>query len=84
MSEKTVAKLPEEPHIPLQTEFPVGTSFVVKEGDVPLAFIPTIGWVNWFGGIPRPYDPHNLKVDNNCPAESFEAWIALVVDSIKQ
>ncbi len=70
--------------IPDETDFPPGTEFVIKEFDVPLACIPQDGravWVNWFGGIPRPYDVKALKVDNNWPAESFEEWVALVAQS---
>lgn len=78
MAEET----PQAGRIPQQSEFPAGTEFVIKEWAVPLAHIPGLGWVNWFGGKPRPYDPQWLKVDNNWPAESFAEWVALIADSI--
>ena len=87
MTEQAVTKSPEVPRIPQQSEFPPGTEFVVKEFDVPLAHLPYYGesaWVNWYGGTPKPYDPQWLTVSNNWPAESFEAWVALIADSIHQ
>jgi len=85
MTEQTGAKSPEAPRIPQQSEFPPGTEFVVKGFDVPLAHLPNYGqfsWINWYGGTPKQYDPKWLTVDNNWPAESFEAWVALIADSI--
>jgi len=76
-----------EPRIPQLSEFSPGTEFMVKEFDVPLARIPKDGrsiWVNWYGGKPHPYDVRMLKGDNNWPAESFEAWVALIEASISQ
>jgi hypothetical protein len=76
----------DHPRVPKLSDFPPGTRFVIKEFDVPLASIPAgdqCKWVNWYGGIPRPYDAIWLKVDNNWPAESFEEWIALISASIK-
>jgi hypothetical protein len=70
--------------LPTISDFPPGTSFVIKEFDVPLAYVPGKGWVNWYGGLPTPYDVRALKVDNNWPADSFEQWVAIVKDSIKQ
>ncbi len=64
-------------------DFPPGTTFVIKELDVPLAHIPGQGWFNWYGGSPRPYDAQGLKVDNNRAADSFEEWVAIVEDSRK-
>lgn len=64
------------------SDFPKGTEFVVKEFDVPLAWVPGKGWFNWFGGTPRPYDESALRVDNNWPAESFEEWLEIVAASI--
>jgi len=69
--------------LPKASDFPAGTRFVIKEFDVPLTWIPDCGWVNWFGGAPRPYDPEALKVDNNWPADSFEEWIKIVEASLK-
>jgi len=76
----------DNPHVPRPSDFPPGTSFVIKEFDVPLACIPSgdqCRWVNWYGGQPRPYDVQCLKVDNNWPAESFEEWALLIAASIK-
>lgn len=73
------------PRVPLKSDFPVGTIFLIKEFDVPLAKIPSekySSYVNWYGGIPRSYDAGGLKIDNNWPAESFEAWCNLVEISI--
>lgn len=70
--------------LPKASDFPPGTSFVIKEFDVPLAFVPGIGWFNWFGGVPKPYDVRALKVDNNWPADSFEQWVAIIEASIKR
>ena len=69
--------------LPEASDFPAGTTFVIKEFDVPLAWVPGQGWVNWFGGVPRPYDPKFLKVDNNWPADSFEEWARIVEASLK-
>jgi hypothetical protein len=74
----------DKPAIPRASDFPEGTTFIIKEFDVPLAYIPGRGWVNWFGGVPSPYDPRFLKVDNNRPAESFEEWILVVEESLKK
>ncbi len=63
--------------LPQYSDFPPGTEFVIKEFDVPLARVPGQGWLNWFGGAPRPYDESALRVDNNWPA-SFEEWIEIV------
>jgi hypothetical protein len=70
-----------DPALPKQTDFPPGTEFVIKEFDVPLVRSPDGHWANWYGGSPRPYSVKNLKVDNNWPAESFGAWLAIVNDS---
>jgi hypothetical protein len=70
-----------KPALPTQSDFPSGTLFMIKEFDVPLANVPGSGWFNWYGGVPRSYDPSWLKVDNNWPAESFEAWLAIVARS---
>ena len=73
----------DKPKLPEASDFPAGTSFVIKEWDVPLAWIPGQGWVNWFGGAPRPYDPTLLKVDNNRPAGSFDEWLLILAASLK-
>ncbi len=69
--------------LPTAADFPPDSEFVIKESDVPLVSIPGKGWFNWFGGSPRPYDVHFLKVDNNRNADSFEEWVAIVKDSLK-
>lgn len=69
--------------LPTAADFPLGTEFVIKEFDVPLVCIPGKGCFNWFGGSPRPYDVYFLKVDNNRNADSFEEWVAIVKDSLK-
>jgi hypothetical protein len=69
--------------LPKAADFPTGTTFVIKELDVPLAWIPGQGLVNWFGGTPRPYDPSFLQVNNNRRAESFEEWVAIVAASLQ-
>jgi hypothetical protein len=71
------------PWLPLRTDLPPGTEFVIKEFDVPLAWVPGRGWFNWFGGTPRPYDAGYLRVDNNWPAESFEEWVGVVEASMQ-
>jgi len=70
--------------LPEISDFPEDTVFVIKEFDVPLAWIPGQGWVNWFGGTPRPYDASFLRVDNNWPAGSFEEWVQVVAESLKK
>ena len=69
--------------LPKVSDFPAGTTFVIKEFDVPLAYVPGQGWVNGFGGAPRPYDPSSLKVDNNWLADSFEEWVGIIEASLK-
>jgi hypothetical protein len=74
------------PRIPLKSELPAGTDFLVKEFDVPIARIPgtsNSSYVNWYGGLPRPFDQRWLTVDNNWPSESFEEWCTLIQASIK-
>ncbi|TCV96390.1 hypothetical protein EC912_102741 [Luteibacter rhizovicinus] len=71
-----------KPTLPVQNDFPPGSSFAIKEFDVPLVHIPGKGWFNWFGGTPRPYDATWLKVDNHWAADSFEAWVAIIADSL--
>ena len=67
---------------PRASDFPPGTRFVIREFDVPLAYVPGEGWFNWFGGSPKPYDDTRLRVDNNWPAESFEEWVAVIRDTL--
>ena len=69
--------------LPKASDFPAGTTFGIKEFDVPLAYVPGQGWVNWFGAAPRPYDPNSLKVDNNWLADSFEEWVGIIEASLK-
>jgi hypothetical protein len=76
-----------KPRVPSPDEFPAGTRFVVYEFDLPLACIPENGlakWISWLSGLPRPFDPSSLKVDNNWPADSYEAWAALIDASIQR
>ena len=73
----------DNPRLPKVSEFPSGTTFVIKELDVPLVFVPGKGWFNWFGGVPRAYDPSSLKPDNNRDADSFEEWVGIVQASLK-
>ncbi len=69
--------------LPRLSDFPEGTLFVIKELDVPLVHVRGKGWFNWFGGIPRPYDPKALTVDNNRDADSFEEWVRIVEESLQ-
>ncbi len=71
-----------KPRLPISSDFPAGTHFVIKEFDVPLAYVPGQGWFNWYGGSPRPYESSRLNVGNNWPATSFEEWLALVARSL--
>lgn len=73
--------MPKRP-LPAATDFPPSTRFVIKEFDVPLAHVPGEGWVNWFGGKPRPYEANRLRVGNHWSADSFEHWLAVVADSL--
>lgn len=70
-----------KPSLPVQSDFPPDSLFMIKEFDVPLVHIPRQGWFNWYGGIARPYDPSGLKIDNNWPAASFDEWVALIANS---
>ena len=70
--------------LPKASDFPAGTTFVIKEFDVPLTWIPARGWLNWYGGAPRQYDPQFLTVANNWPADSFEEWVRIVESSLPQ
>ena len=65
----------------MQSDFPPGTLFMIKEFDVPLVNVPGKGWFNWYGGSPQPYDSSRLKVDNNWQAESFDEWVAIAAKS---
>ncbi len=69
------------PPLPVPSDFPPGTTFVIHEFDVPLASVPGHGWFNWFGGAPRPYDPAFLRPGHTWDAASFEEWVALVAAS---
>lgn len=50
---------------------------MVKELDIPLAYIPKEGWFNWFGGAARRYDPSRLNAQNH-DTISFDQWLKLV------
>jgi hypothetical protein len=70
--------------LPVESDFPPGTEFVIKEFDVPLACVPGKGWFNWFGGVPRTYGAvDSLRGDNNWRADSFEEWVGIVEASLK-
>jgi hypothetical protein len=69
------------PRLPQASDFAPGTQFVIKEFDVPLAWVPGQGWFNWFGGQPRPYEG-TLRIDNNWPAGSVEEWLGVVEASL--
>jgi hypothetical protein len=69
--------------LPKRTDFPPGTKFIIKEFNLPLVWIPKQGWFSWFGGSQRLYDTRFLRVDNNWLAESFEEWLEVVEDSLK-
>ena len=64
-------------------DFPPGTVFYIKEFDVPLAHVPEKGWVNYFGGDPRPYHVSGLKQGNSWPADNFKQWLGVVERSKK-
>ena len=74
----------DEPHLPKFTDFAPGTEFVIKEFDVPLVRTPEGRWWNWFSGSPSSYSSKSLRVDNNWPAESFEAWLDVVRASARK
>ena len=68
--------------LPSRDAFPEGTRFVIKEFDVPLAQVPGQGWINWYGGHPRPYDVTSLVPGNHWDAGSFDEWLALIRGSL--
>ncbi len=72
-----------DPRLPQAADFSPGTTFVIKEFDVPLVHVPGRGWFNWFGGTPRPYDAKFLQVGNNWPAGSFEEWLDILAASLE-
>ena len=74
----------DNPRLPKASDFPRGTEFVINEFHVPLASVPGKGWFNWFGGVPRAYDPSFLKQGNNWDADSFEEWVGIVEASLKR
>jgi len=69
--------------LPKESNFPKGTTFIIKEWDVPLIYIPQQGYFNWYGGKATPYDDKWLKIDNNVNADSFEEWLNVLKNSIK-
>ena len=74
----------DSPRLPTLADFPLGTEFVVYEFDTPLAQVPGLGWVCWWGGVQRKFDPRGrLKPDNNWTADSFEQWVGLISDTLK-
>lgn len=73
----------DNPRLPKASDFPPGTAFVINEFDVPLASVPGKGWFNWYGGVPRAYDPSSLKQGNSWDADSFEEWVGIVEASLK-
>ncbi len=83
-AEREKRPMSDDPRLPKASDFPTGTAFVIKEFDVPLAFVPGKGWFNWYGGVPRPYDPTFLKQGNNWDAGSFEEWVQIIEASLKR
>ncbi len=71
-----------KPALPTLADFAPGAEFVINEFDVPLVCLPDGRWFNWFGGSPRSYSATSLKVDNNWPAGSFDAWLRVVAASL--
>ena len=74
-----------KPCVPTKSDFPPGAEFLVFEFRCPLAKSPSgdgLVYVAWYGGVPNRLDPKWLKIDNNWPADSFEAWAELVKRSI--
>ena len=79
----------DNPRLPKASDFPPGTAFVINEFDVPLVSVPnmdnkTVSWFNWYGGVPRAYDPSSLKQGNSWDADSFEEWVGIVEASLKR
>jgi hypothetical protein len=83
-AEREKKPMRDDPRLPKASDFPTGTTFVIKEFDVPLAYVPSKGWFNWYGGSPRPYDVTGLKPGNNWAADSFEQWLGIVEASLKE
>jgi len=74
-----------KPRVPTRSEFAPGTEFLVFEFRCPVAKSPSgdgVACVAWFGGVPHALDPAWLTLDNNWPADSFEAWATLVERSM--
>jgi hypothetical protein len=72
------------PRLPVATDFPPGTEFVIYEFDRPLANVPGKGWFTWWGGVARPFNPvGRLKPDNNWNAGTFEEWISVIAATMK-
>lgn len=67
--------------IPVESDFPEGTEFIVREFDVPITYYPPQGWHNWFGGTPSEYDATRLTVTNHDKV-LFDEWIKVVEESI--
>jgi len=87
MASSTRLPLSADPRLPTASDFPPGTAFVINEFDVPLVSIPdsgnkTVTWFNWYGGVPRVYDPSYLKQGNSWDAKSFEEWVGIVKESL--
>jgi len=83
----TLTLLSADPRLPKASDFPPGTAFVINEFDVPLVSIPdsdnkTVTWFNWYGGVPRVYDPSYLQQGNSWDADSFEEWVGIVKESL--
>ena len=72
------------PRLPVASDFPPGTEFVIYEFDSPLVNVPGQGWFSWWGGVPRPYNPvGRLKPDNNWNADSFEEWLGVIAATME-
>jgi hypothetical protein len=68
--------------LPPFSDLPQDAHLYIKEFDVPLAQISGLGWVNYFGGRPRTFDPIWLKPGNHWAVESREEWMAVVRNSM--
>jgi hypothetical protein len=74
----------DDPRLPKASDFPPGTTFVIREFDVPLAWVPHQGWFNWYGGVPCRYDRVPGYGLTEWPAESFEEWVGIIEASLKK
>lgn len=72
-------------NLPSEIDFPAGSTFYIKEFDVPLVRVPNgthCKWYNWFGAKPKEYSPEGLKPGNNWEAKSYEEWLHIIRESL--